>query len=126
MEDHAHRQLAEVPTGDPFLHTVRSNLLAQLREGAPQLAKLTRQLHTTERTLRRRLQAAGTGYQQLLDEVRSQLAQEYMAQPDQDATTVAAHLGFTDPSTFYRAFKRWTGQTPAQYQRDRAPSIAER
>jgi len=120
MEDHARRQLAEVPAGDPFLHAVRSNLLAQLREGPPQLAKLTHQLHTTERTLRRRLQSAGTGYQQLLDEVRAQLAQEYMAQPHQDATTVAAHLGFTDPSTFYRAFKRWTGRTPAQYQRDRS------
>lgn len=117
MEDHARHQLRQVPDIDPFVSSVRTRLLNQLREGPPNLSVVTRALHLSERTLRRRLQAAGTGYHELLDELRAQLALDYVRQTDAAIGTLAERLGFRDPSTFYRAFKRWTGMTPAQYRR---------
>lgn len=117
VEEHARHQLSQVPEIDPFLHAVRSRLLSQLRGGPPNLACLARSLHMSERTLRRRLQTVGTRYQDLLDELRAQLAVEYVLQPDQTMKTLAQRLGFSEPSTFYRAFKRWTGATPAQFQK---------
>jgi AraC-like DNA-binding protein len=121
VEELARHQLKQVPRGDPLLHTVRSRLLAQLREGSANLASVSRSLHMSERTLRRRLQEAGTGYLALLDELRGELAVEYVLAPGADMATVSAQLGFAEPSTFYRAFKRWTGMTPAQYQKRAAP-----
>jgi AraC-like DNA-binding protein len=118
LEEHARQKLEQVPESDPLLHDVRRHLLNQLRGGAsPDLAMLARAMHMSERTLRRRLQAAGTRYQDLLDNLRAQLAKEYVLQAESDAVNVSERLGFSDPSTFYRAFKRWTGMTPAQYQK---------
>jgi AraC-like DNA-binding protein len=117
LEEHARHQLSQVPEIDPFLHVVRSRLLAQLRAGPPNLSALARSLHMSERTLRRRLQSIGTRYQDLLDELRAQLAVDYVFDTDQKVKTHAERLGFSEPSTFYRAFKRWTGATPAQYQK---------
>jgi AraC-like DNA-binding protein len=117
LEELARHQLKQVPQVDPLLHTVRSRLRAQLRQGSANLSSVSRSLHMSERTLRRRLQDAGTGYQPLLDELRGELAVEYVIAPDVDIATVSTQLGFADPSTFYRAFKRWTGMTPAQYQK---------
>lgn len=119
LEEHARSQLAQVPDVDPFLYETRQRLVAQLREGVPDVTKLARAMRMSERSLRRRLQAAGTGYQELLDGLRAQRARELMLRPSADATRVAEQLGFADPSTFYRAFKRWTGQTPAQYRSKR-------
>jgi AraC-like DNA-binding protein len=118
LEEHARRKLEQVRQSDPLLHDVRRHLLNQLRGGAsPDLALLARAMHMSERTLRRRLQAAGTRYQDMLDNLRAQLAKEYVLQAESDAVNVSERLGFSDPSTFYRAFKRWTGMTPAQYQK---------
>ena len=68
-------------------------LLAQLRAGAPNLPVLARSLHMSERTLRRRLQSIGTRYQDLLDELRAQLAVEYVLHPDQTGKALAERLG---------------------------------
>ena len=117
LEEHAREQLARIPESDPLVHEVRRHLLDQLERGTVDPSLLARRVRMSERTLRRRLQAAGTRYQDLLDQLRAQLAKQYVQRPNADVTQVATRLGFADPSTFYRAFKRWTGLTPAQFQR---------
>jgi len=65
------------------------------------------------RTLRRKLEAQGTSYKGLLDSVRRELSRYYVQRTEESFERVARKLGFSEPSTFYRAFKRWYGTTPA-------------
>ncbi|GAA5066313.1 AraC family transcriptional regulator [Nocardia callitridis] len=78
-------------------------------------------LNISTRTLRRQLDAAGTSYRALLDEVRFALAEEMLTTTPLSVSDVAIRLGYAEASTFIYAFKRWTGETPAAYRRKRAP-----
>ena len=69
----------------------------------------------TPRALRRRLGAEGASLTALLDEARLRLACEDLKRPDSSIKEISDRLGFSEPSAFHRAFKRWTGLTPAQF-----------
>jgi AraC-like DNA-binding protein len=69
----------------------------------------------TPRALRRRLGAEGASLTALLDEARLRLACEDLKRPESSIKEISDRLGFSEPSAFHRAFKRWTGQTPAQF-----------
>ncbi|MGW4487490.1 AraC family transcriptional regulator [Amycolatopsis sp. NPDC004368] len=83
--------------------------------------EIARRLTVSPRTLRRRLTEAGTGYRQLLDEVRQALAEEMLDTGALSVEDVALRLGYAEASSFIYAFKRWTGTTPAAYARRSAP-----
>ena len=69
------------------------------------------------RTLRRRLIERGTSYQEVLDGVRRELADELLGDLDHKLAEVAVLLGFSQASAFIRAYLRWTGTTPAARRR---------
>lgn len=77
-------------------------------------------LAMSERTLRRSLARAGTSYRELLDEVRQDLAEEMLATGVLSVEDVAQRLGYAEASSFIHAFKRWRGETPAQFRFRRA------
>jgi len=85
----------------------------------PRLADVASQLAIGARTLRRRLDQQGHSFKALVDQTRSELAREYLEQSRQSIGEIAYQLGFSAPSAFHRAFKRWTSQAPLQY-RERA------
>ena len=87
-----------------------------LRERLPSAAEVARVLAVSQRTLQRGLQQEETSFQELLDEVRLELARRYLR--DQMLVDVSSRLGFSSLSSFYRAFKRWTGMTPEEYRCD--------
>jgi AraC-like DNA-binding protein len=68
----------------------------------------------SDRTLQRRLAAEHTTFDALLDEIRHQLALRYLADPKIAVSEVAYLLGYSEPSPFHRAFRRWTGATPGE------------
>jgi AraC-like DNA-binding protein len=72
------------------------------------------------RTLARQLQACGTRFQALVDEVRFEIARQLLEQSAMDVRDVAAALNYADASAFTRAFRRWSGWTPAQWRAERA------
>lgn len=117
LEDHTEHLLAQLPSPQSFAEQAREGLRAGLgaRDASPEA--LARRLGVSERTLRRRLQQEGTSYQAVLDDVRNALARTLVLQSDVSLAQVAEQLGFAEVSTFYRAFKRWTGTTPAQFQK---------
>ncbi len=76
---------------------------------------IARKLAVSERSLRRKLQSEGVSLTQLVDGVRREIACEELARPEACIESTAQRVGFTDRAAFYRAFKRWTGETPLAY-----------
>ncbi len=83
------------------------------------ISDIARQLHVHERTLNRRLHEAGTSFRRELDEIRYELARQLLAESAMSISRVAKVLNYADASAFSRAFKRWTGITPAQWRAHR-------
>ncbi len=94
---------------------VRRHLMAKLQYGEPRREEIARLLCMTDRTLQRRLQAEQASFQHLLDEVRVELAQKYLADNHYALAQVSDLLGFVDQSNFFRACKRWFGMPPGLY-----------
>lgn len=92
----------------------------------PEIDMIAETLCVTSRTLRRKLEAEGTSYSDLLTNVRKALAIDYLTTTLLSAEDVALTLGFSDAVSFRHAFKRWTGLTPNEYRRNRPSTAAER
>lgn len=75
------------------------------------------QLHLSPRTLHRRLEDEGSGFRLIKDAIRRDIALARLAKTQQPVATIAAELGFADPSAFYRACVAWTGVSPDRYRR---------
>lgn len=83
----------------------------------PNLETCAQQLGISSATFRRRLNDENTSFQQLKDNYRADEAKMLLAQFDLDIRNIAERLGFTESSTFHRAFKKWQQQTPTEYRR---------
>jgi AraC-like DNA-binding protein len=70
-----------------------------------------------QRTLSRRLREEGTSLRKLLDAVRCDFAVRYLATSELTIAEVADRLGFSDPTAFIKAFRRWTDDTPQAFRR---------
>jgi AraC-like DNA-binding protein len=99
---------------------VRDAIESELRGGDPKLESIARRLAMSPRTLQRRLSDRGVLFNDVLDEMRFRAAKSYLAPGDIAGTEVAYLLGFAEPSSFNRAFKRWSGLTPTEYRRQGA------
>ncbi|WP_170135521.1 AraC family transcriptional regulator [Nannocystis exedens] len=104
--------LARMPPAPRLTAQLRQVLSEELRGGSPTLEHVARRLAVSPRTLNRRLQAENTSFQQQLAELRCELARGYLENPRISIAEVAYLLGFSEPSAFHRAFKRWTGHSP--------------
>jgi len=117
LESHARLLLARLPASDSFVDEARAAIHAAMLAGDVGLDAVAARLGLTARTLQRRLQDAGASHQQLVDEVRREAAQAWLAEPHVSIAEVAFGLAFAEVSAFHRAFVRWTGQTPGQFRR---------
>ena len=93
----------------------RDAVVAQLRRGDVRLASVATAMAVSARTLQRRLRDEGTGFEAVLDETRFALASSYLRDPALAIAEIAWLIGYTEIAAFYRAFRRWTGATPAAY-----------
>ena len=103
---------------------IKSIVSIELPGAMPSFADIADTLHMSESSLRRRLQKENTSYQALKDEVRCEVAINKLLHEQAKIADLADHLGFTEPSSFVRSFKSWTGDTPSSY-RERMLSLAE-
>ena len=94
---------------------VRSLLGALLESGETTLENVAGRLDVTPRHLRHQLDLAGTSFQRLLNDYRHSLARRLLSQTDEAISEIVYLTGFSEPSTFYRAFRRWEGTTPIEY-----------
>jgi len=101
---------------------VRAAISDQLGRGEISLSAIARQLATSARSLQRHLEREGVQYHDLVEHVRCAEAQAHLLDHQLAVRDVAARVGFAQPSSFTRAFRRWTGQTPQAYRRGRERS----
>jgi AraC-like DNA-binding protein len=96
---------------DELAYLVASHLHA----GPPNIRLVARELGLSERTMARRLAGQGTSFGRIVDKVRLHLAMRYLDEPNIRASQVAYLLGYSEPSAFNHAFRRWTGVSPSEY-----------
>ena len=113
--------VAKLPKGEAATDAVRRYVAGELCNGEPKLEHIAPRLHMSPRTLHRRLEQEGTNFRQVLTEVRRELATRHLMERQLPVGEIAFLLGFSEPSAFHRAFKRWTGLAPLAYRESRLP-----
>lgn len=116
----AEELLAQLPADARWADRVRREIGALLADGEPRLSVVARRLAVSERTLHRRLVDEDTRFADLVDAARRERALLLLADRSLSASEVAFLLGYTEPAAFFRAFKRWTGETPQSWRRGAA------
>lgn len=86
----------------------------------PTLHTIARALNVSSTTLRRRLDAEGTSFQSIKDELRRDAAVHRLVASSESIAEIAAQLGFEETSAFHRAFKRWCGMQPGEFRKQQA------
>ena len=119
LEEHALTMMAGLDDGEPLPQRVKNALRLLLKDGLPRKEKVAEKFHMTVRTLQRHLQQAGTSYQEILDQLRQELAEHYLLRSELAIQDIASYLGFTESRSFHRSFKAWTGMTPGEYREQR-------
>lgn len=115
FEGDARRRLAALETRGTISSRVLTFLVDRMKGEVPPLATVASELAMSERSIQRGLRDEQTSYRELVDEVRKELALQHLSRPGTSATDVAFLLGFSEPSAFTRAFRRWTGAPPTQF-----------
>lgn len=96
---------------------VRRLLVQMLPAGKADQDTIANRLYRSTSTLQRQLSAEGTSYRDILETTRRGLAEKYLRDGDYSQAEIAYMVGFSDQSNFARAFKRWTGMSPGQFQK---------
>jgi AraC-like DNA-binding protein len=115
FEPQADAMLGTLNGGDRYTQKVAYLIAEHLKGELPKIGTIASELLVSIRHLQRELQAEGTSFQQLLDKTRQELALRYLKDSEFSIHDIAFLLGFSAPSAFNRAFKRWTGKTPRCY-----------
>lgn len=106
------------PEPDSLRLRVEKAIAARLRYGTVTIDAIARDLGTSARTLTRKLAEGGMSFSNILDGVRATIAVRYMRHGEPTMSQLAWLLGYREPSTLVRAFKRWTGKTPTEFRRE--------
>lgn len=100
---------------DDLVTRLRALLIEQLPAGRPNLTTVARELHMSSRKLQHRLEDENTSFRELLEGVRKELAQQYLRQHHRSIAQIAYLVGFSEPASFTRFFRRHTGISPKAF-----------
>jgi AraC-like DNA-binding protein len=110
--------LSRVMRGDT-INAVYSLLLSHMDRGTASVDFIASEMLMSSRSLQRKLNEAGTTYEHLLDDVRRELAVQYLNTQHISIQEIAHRLGFSNTSNFGRSFRRWTNKSPASYRNEK-------
>ncbi len=111
--------LRQQEAGELFSNKVRQAILDHSELRFPQLEEIAAALHLTPRTLQRKLRQEQTSFRLLSDKIKQHLASNLLGNKTLSADEIAFKLGYTSTSTFRKAFRLWTGETPGAFRRER-------
>jgi len=117
LERQADEILSRMPVSERLADAVAAALARRVAGGDTGIASVSRHIGTSARTLQRRLAEEGTSYQSVLDGVRREAAEGYLADSTLSVGEVGYLLGYSEPAAFHRAFKRWHGTAPAEWRK---------
>ena len=115
LSDLAERWLAELAEEPEVADTVADEIVTRLRHGTADLEHVAGGIGLTPRALQWRLEQSGTSFEKLLNETRAHIAEHLLRDTDRSLTEIAFDLGFSDPSAFTRAARRWFNMPPRVY-----------
>lgn len=118
LQRHAEQLMEQLPDSSRLSDVVRQQVHEAMSAGDPSIENVARRLGMSTRTLQRRLRDESVTYNELVDEMRRDMATDLLRDPSMAISEVAFLLGFSDPSAFHRAFRRWTGTTPGEFRRE--------
>jgi len=107
--------MSEIELDSSLTSQISHQIRADVAGNFPSFIEVAKALNYTSATLRRRLRKEGSTYQDIKDSVRRDTAIHYLNQKNMTLEEVAAKSGFSEPTSFFRAFKRWTGTSPRVY-----------
>jgi AraC-like DNA-binding protein len=112
FEPELRRRLAELDASASLAEKVRAVLLESLPAGEASIDVTARRLGLSSRSLQRNLKEEGTSYKAVVRKTREQLARHYVTNTTLAYAEIGFLIGFDEPSSFFRAFRGWTGETP--------------
>ena len=112
LKEHADVLLEKLESSKLTRTRVENLLVELMPAGTAGIDAIACKLGLSRQTLFRKLKAEGVTFEQVLDELRFSMAHDYLRVRKFSVKETAYLLGFSDPTAFSRAFKRWTGQTP--------------
>ncbi len=112
LSERADALLKSLESSKTIKGQVENLLIPVLHTGEASMELIAGKLGLSRQTLYRKLKAEGVNYEKLLDDLRHKMALHYLSGKKVSVNETAYLVGFSDPSAFSRAFKRWTGQSP--------------
>lgn len=119
--DHA---LAQIPIEDEFMNHVKTMTLEAVKQQRAFIDYVADKMSMSARQLQKLLKDHGVNFQQCLNDVRFQLAKQYLLDPQLSILDVALLLSYAEPASFNRAFKAWAGVNPSQWRHQHMPTAA--
>ncbi|MEL6589778.1 MAG: helix-turn-helix transcriptional regulator [Bacteroidota bacterium] len=116
LDRQAKRLLSNEPDPDSYTYKVKDLVITQLRKRKLGIEVVADDLSMSVRSLQMKLKEEGTSYQKLLNRIREQLAIAFLQEKKYSKSEIADLLGFSEISVFSRTFKKWTGQSPSEFQ----------
>ncbi len=128
LQNHAEALLKKLESSQSTRGRVEELLVPILHTSDVSIDAIAGELGLSRQTLFRKLKSEGVTFQQVIDDLRHRLALHYLISEKASVKRTARVVGFSDPTAFSRAFKRWTGSAPSEYvaSRQPAPAIAQR
>jgi AraC-like DNA-binding protein len=114
FERYAQEFLAEMERQSEYTQAVTKILLARMNDESMTIRNVARELAMSVRTLQKRLKEEGVVFSELQRDVREKLAKKYLRE-EYTVESITYLLGYSEPSTFRKAFKKWSGYTPKEY-----------
>jgi AraC-like DNA-binding protein len=121
FEKYAQDVISQMERKDEHTRAVTRIILSQLDDEALSIQKVAKEMAVSVRTLQNRLEAEGVLFSDLLQDIREQLAKKYLRE-NYSVEQITYLLGFSEPSVFRKAFKKWSGFTPREY-REQSVSV---
>lgn len=118
LEKQAKILINNLPNDNALDEQVQKYIIRSIQQGKANIEYISKKIGMAPRVLQRKLSAQGINFKEILNSVRHRLSMQYLENPELSVMEISLLLGYTEQTSFNRAFKGWTGKTPLQWRKD--------